>query len=112
MLVATRHTIEFVHRDLIVEGFDLMRERGDDMLSMMGEGLPVSFEMLPEPVVMRAILRPMTGVILSDGQGVTSVTRSPLGAMPTRMLVALPTLMNMVEAMGMGFSSQFDEEEF
>ncbi|MAW60278.1 MAG: hypothetical protein CMJ94_05515 [Planctomycetes bacterium] len=104
--------IEFVHRDLIVEGFDLMRERGDDMLSMMGEGLPVSFEMLPEPVVMRAILRPMTGVILSDGQGVTSVTRSPLGAMPTRMLVALPTLMNMVEAMGMGFSSQFDEEEF
>lgn len=104
--------IEFVHRDLMVEGFSLLRERGDEMLGMMGEDLPMSFEALPEPVVMRAILRPMTGVMLADSQGITSVTRSPLGSIPTRMLVAFPTMMNMFEAFGMAMPDQFDEDEF
>ena len=61
---------------------------------------------------MRAILRPMTGVLLSDDQGITSVTRSPLGSIPTRMLVAFPTMMNMVESFGMVFPDRFDEDEF
>lgn len=104
--------IEFVHRDLMVEGFSLIRDRGDEMLGLMGGDLPMSFEALPEPVVMRAILRPMTGVVLSDGQGITSVTRSPLGSIPTRMLVAFPTMMNMVEAFGMAVPESFDEDEF
>ena len=104
--------IEFVHRDLMVEGFSLIRDRGDEMLGLMGGDLPMRFEALPEPVVMRAILRPMTGVVLSDGQGITSVTRSPLGSIPTRMLVAFPTMMNMVEAFGMAVPDSFDEDEF
>ena len=96
----------------MVEGFSLIRDRGDEMLGLMGGDLPMSFEVLPEPVVMRAILRPMTGVLLSDGQGITSVTRSPLGSIPTRMLVAFPTMMNMVEAFGMAVPDRFDEDEF
>jgi hypothetical protein len=104
--------IEFVHRDLIVEGFKLMRDRGDELLSLMGGDIPVSFEVLPEPIVMQSILRPMTGVWLADANGVSNVTRSPLGAMPTRMLVALPTMMNLMETMGLGVLDQLDEDEF
>jgi hypothetical protein len=104
--------IEFVHRDLIVEGFQLMRDRGDELLGLMGGDIPISFEVLPEPVVMQSILRPMTGVWLADTNGLSWVTRSPLGAIPTRMLVALPTMMNVMEAMGMGILDQLDEEEF
>lgn len=104
--------IEFVHRDLIVEGFQLMRERGDDMLGLMGGQVPISFKVLPEPVVMRSILRPMTGAWLADANGISGITRSPLGAIPTRMLVALPTMMNLMEAMGTGVLGQLDEEEF
>jgi hypothetical protein len=104
--------IEFIHRDLIVEGFQLMRDRGDELLGLMGGDLPISFEVLPEPVVMQSILRPMTGVWLADSNGLSWVTRSPLGAMPTRMLVALPTMMNLMETMGLGVLGQLDEEEF
>lgn len=104
--------IEFIHRDLIVEGFKLMRDRGDELLSLMGGDIPVSFDVLPEPIVMQSILRPMTGVWLADANGVSSVMRSPLGAMPTRMLVALPTMMNLMETMGLGVLDQLDEDEF
>jgi hypothetical protein len=104
--------IEFIHRDLIVEGFKLMRDRGDDLLGLMGGDIPISFDILPEPVVMQSILRPMTGVWLADANGLSNVTRSPLGAMPTRMLVALPTMLNLMETMGMGVLDQLDEEEF
>lgn len=104
--------IEFIHRDLIVEGFQLMRDRGDELLGMMGGDIPISFEVLPEPVVMQSILRPMTGVWLADANGLSNITRSPLGAMPTRMLVALPTMMNLMETMGMGVLDQLDEDEF
>jgi hypothetical protein len=89
-----------------------MRDRGDELLGLMGGDLPISFEVLPEPVVMQSILRPMTGVWLADSNGLSWVTRSPLGAMPTRMLVALPTMMNLMETMGLGVLGQLDEEEF
>lgn len=104
--------IEFIHRDLIVEGFSMMRSRGDDLLGMMGGDVPISFEVLPEPVVMRAILRPMTGVWMAHEDGVSSITRSPLGAMPTRLLVAMPTMMNLFESFGMGIADSLDEDEF
>jgi len=106
--------IEFIHRDLIVEGLSFIRSEGDGWLGMIGE-MPegMTTKILPQRAVLESVLRPATSVATIDGNGLRIHTRSPFGWFPTSMLVAVPQMVSIFEQIGMyAGGAEFDEEEF
>lgn len=105
--------IEFVNREAFVEGFEVLRDRGQDVLGTFDGELEINLDLLPERVVLQSILRPMTTASLANENGLTTITRSPLGSIPSRLLMAVPTMMTLFESLGvMAESDAFYEEEF
>jgi hypothetical protein len=104
---------DFVHPEVLVQGLNVLRTDGDDILrALEAPDFPLKFADLPSEAVTRGLMQPMATVSIADAQGLYMECRSPFGIFESSMLIAMPQLVEMMDLFGVTVLDEIEEEEF